>query len=52
MNFVTTNKYLIEIDPNNRIDIDMNSNKIDVICDNEDYRLKIKDSLLKCFKAF
>ena len=52
MNLLNANKYLIEIDANNRIDIDINSNKIDVVCDNEDYRLKIKDSLLKCFKAF
>lgn len=52
MGFSNANKYLIELDANNRIDVDMNANKIDVVCDNEDVRLKIKDSLLKCFKAF
>lgn len=47
-----SNKYLIEIDANNKIDLDLNANKINVVCDNDDYRLKIKDSLLKCLKAF
>ena len=43
--------YLIKIDSNNTINVDLNSNKIDVNCDNEDIRNKIKDSLLKCLKT-
>jgi integrator complex subunit 9 len=43
--------YTINIDCNNSINIDLNNNKINVYCDNEDMRNKIKDSLLKCLKT-
>ena len=43
--------YTINIDCNNSINIDLNNNKINVYCDNEDIRNKIKDSLLKCLKT-
>jgi integrator complex subunit 9 len=44
-------KYTIEIDCFNKVDVDLNLNKINVLCDNEDYRVKVKDSLLKCLKT-
>ncbi|CAF0809066.1 unnamed protein product [Brachionus calyciflorus] len=44
-------RYLIEIDQFNRVDIDLSSNKINIICDNDDFRVKIKDSLLRCLKT-
>lgn len=43
--------YLIEFDPLNRIQIDLNTNQVNVFCDNEDLRVKVKDSLLKCIKT-
>lgn len=47
-NFLNKKMYSIEIDKSNFIDIDINCNKINVSCDNDEYRVKIKDSLLKC----
>ncbi len=44
-------KMTIEFDNTNRVDIDLNQNTVDVFCDNEDIRLKIKDSLLKCLNV-
>lgn len=43
-----SNKYLIEINKTNSIDIDINSNQVCVNCENEEIRVKIKDALLKC----
>lgn len=43
-------KYTIEIDSFNKIDIDLSLNRVNVLCDNEDYRVKARDSLLKCLK--
>jgi integrator complex subunit 9 len=45
------NRYLIEIDEQNKVEVDINLNKINVMCENDDIRVKIKDSLLKCLKA-
>ena len=44
-------KMTIEFDSTNRVDIDLNQNSVNVFCDNEDIRLKIKDSLLKCLNV-
>lgn len=44
-------RYLIEIDGANRISVDLNTNKVNVVCDNEEIRVKVKDSLLKCLKT-
>lgn len=43
--------YIIEFDSFNKILVDMNTNQINVISDNEDLRVKIKDSLFKCIKT-
>ena len=42
-------KYLVELDKANKIDVDTISNQINVACDNDDLRVKVKDCLLKCF---
>jgi hypothetical protein len=44
-------KYLIEINKNNSIEIDVNANQINVNCENEEIRVKIKDALLKCLNS-
>lgn len=44
-------KYIIEIDAFNRIDIDMCSNIINIFCENDEFRVKIKDALLRCLKT-
>ncbi|RNA33688.1 integrator complex subunit 9 [Brachionus plicatilis] len=44
-------RYLVEIDASNKIDIDMGSNRINVLCENDDFRVKIKDALLRCLKT-
>ena len=44
-------KYLIEIDVFNKIEIDLSLNKVNVMCDNEESRLKVRDTLLKCLKS-
>lgn len=46
-----TNRYWIEMDRLNKIDVDLNTNKVNVLCENDDYRVKIKDCLLKCLKT-
>lgn len=46
-----TVKTYIEIDSTNKIELELSVNKINVLCDNEDYRVKIKDCLLKCLKT-
>ncbi len=43
--------YTIELNPTNKIEIDINTNEINVNFDNEDYRVKIKDCLLKCLSS-
>jgi hypothetical protein len=43
--------YLIEFDNFNRILVDSNTNQINIISDNEDLRVKIKDALFKCIKT-
>jgi integrator complex subunit 9 len=55
-NLQTTNKtdepnYIIEFDSFNRILVDLNTNQINIVSDNEDLRVKIKDSLFKCIKT-
>ncbi len=43
-----SDKYNIELDKMNKVHLDLSENKIDVLCDNEEYRVKVKDCLLKC----
>jgi integrator complex subunit 9 len=50
-NLENFNHYTIEIDEFNRIDLDLSSFKVDVNCDNDEYRIKVKDTLLKCLKT-
>ena len=51
LNSSEESKKIIEFDSNNRVDIDLNQNTVNVFCDNEDIRLKVKDSLLKCLNV-
>ena len=44
-------KFCIEFDKSNRADIDLNQNLVNILCDNEDIRVKVKDSLLKCLSV-
>lgn len=50
-NTLNSKMYSVEIDKANFVDIDINCNRINVNCDNDDYRIKIKDSLLKCLSS-
>jgi integrator complex subunit 9 len=45
---LSSQRYAIEMDKSNRIEIDLNANKVNVLCDNEELRVKIRDSLTKC----
>jgi integrator complex subunit 9 len=42
---------LIAVDGTNRLCIEPSTNRVNVYCDNDDIRNKIKDSLLKCLKT-
>lgn len=44
-------RFIIEIDPQNRIDLDLASNRINVLCENEEFRIRIKDCLLRSLKT-
>lgn len=44
-------RYFVEIDASNRIDIDVTSNKMNILCENDECRIKIKEALLRCFKT-
>ena len=44
-------KVSIEIDKANGIEIDLLANNINVNCENEEYRVKVKDCLLKCLNT-
>jgi integrator complex subunit 9 len=44
-------RYTIEIDCFNKIDVDLAVNRVSVLCDNEECRVKVKDALLKCLKT-
>ena len=41
----------IEFDARNRVRLNVNAQQVDVVCDNDELRVKIKDSLLKCLKT-
>lgn len=44
-------KFTIDFDSTNRCDVDLNQNTCNIFCDNEDIRVKVKDSLLKCLNV-
>ena len=44
-------KFCMEFDSLNKVDIDLNQNQVNINCDNEDLRVKVKDSLLKCLNV-
>ena len=44
-------RYCVDFDRTNRIDLDMSGNRIEVVCDNDELRVKAKDCLLKCLSS-
>lgn len=43
--------YSVDFDKMNKVNIDVASNRIDVVCDNDEYRVVVKDCLLKCLSS-
>lgn len=50
-NSLTSKRYSVEFDKLNRIELDISANLIDVKCENDEHRVKIKDCLLKCLSS-
>ncbi len=48
---VSSGKYCVEMDKTNRVDLDLDGNRTEVVCDNDEYRVKVKDCLLKCLSS-
>lgn len=43
--------YSLDFDKMNKVNVDVASNRIDVLCDNDEYRVVVKDCLLKCLSS-
>ena len=50
-NSLTGRCYSLDFDKVNKVNIDVVANQIDVLCDNEEYRVMVKDCLLKCLST-